>query len=47
MGNDSEVSFSRLSIIQEHTLQLGSLLKDSCDDPHLLRRHIWSSLSLV
>lgn len=40
-------SFSRLSMIQENTLELGSFLENSCDDPQLLRMHIWSSLSLV
>lgn len=47
MGNDAEMSFSHLSMIQENTLELGSFLANSGDDPHLLRTHIWSSLSLV
>lgn len=40
-------SFSHPSMIQENTLKLGSFLENSCDDPQLLRMHIWSSLSLV
>lgn len=30
-------SFSPLSMIQENTLELGSFLENSCDDPQLLR----------